>query len=69
MIELDDVDRELLLKFNTLYNNYETEVKVQMVIKTPGSTLTLFHTKQPLVKNINKQCKAIRAFMKEHKDD
>ncbi len=79
MIELDDCGRELHLQANKPWSD-SMDVKVQMVIKAPRGTLTLFHNKpRPGVFNRlsgtytfpkqTKQCKAIEAFMKEYKDD
>jgi len=70
MIDLYDVGRDMLLTFDGgLYaETYQTEIKVIMTISAPRGMLTLFRT-EPTVKNIDNQCKAIRAFMEEHKHD
>ena len=80
-IELDDCGSELLLTFQN-YATYQAEVKVQMVIKAPRGTLTLFHDEPRPAAFSNfrlsgtytfpkqvKQCRAIKAFMKEHSND
>ncbi len=65
MIELDDCGRELHLKNNQPWTD-SMDVTVQMVIKAPRGTLTLFDQNNILT---NRQCKAIKAFMEEHHDD
>ncbi len=49
------------------------DVVVQMVIKAPRGTMVIFEPKamswdKPVL-GWGKQCKAIKLFMKEHKDD
>lgn len=63
MIELDDCGKELLLNFNEQATDYQTEVKVQMVIKAPRGTIALFDHNYI---SPDTQCEAIRAFMEEH---
>ena len=65
MIELDDCGRELHLQaYRTQMGSMD--VTVQMIIKAPRGTLTLFDQNYIMV---NAQCRVIRAFMEEHKDD
>ena len=67
MIELDDCGKELLLGFQSYSDNYrQAEVTVQMIIKAPRGTLTLFDQNYIM---INAQCRVIKAFMKEHRHD
>jgi len=70
MIELDDCGKELHLQGNRLVGASafasSMDVTVQMVIKAPRGTLTLFD--QNYIKT-NAQCEAIKAFMEGHKDD
>jgi len=82
MIELDDCGKTITVNYvcpgNPLYN---VDVKVKMVIVAPRGRMALF---EPSVKKVNKRgelrarsshkleldyCKAIKAFMEEHKDD
>jgi len=67
MIELEDVGRDVLLTFcSWSHNYYQTEVRVQMVIKAPRGTMALFDNKYI---SPDSQCEAIRAFMEEHNND
>ena len=62
MIELDDCGRELHLTNLSGLRAFDTTI--QMIIKAPRGTMILFN-----IEHIDTQCKAIRAFMEEHKDD
>ena len=68
MIELDDCGKTMKAKVDGAYlSNIEADVKVQMVIKAPkGRTIALFDLGYT---SPDTQCKAIRAFMEEHKDE
>ena len=82
MIELDDCGRELHLQIDKLWAN-SMDVKVQMVIKAPRGTMTLFshgpfrrslEVEHVMVKHYyfnyqKEQCRAIKAFMDEHEFD
>ena len=66
MFELDDVGREARVRVRGLYTDADVDVKVQMVIKAPRGTLTLFDRDYV---SPDPQCEAIKAFMEEHSDD
>jgi len=70
MIELDDCGRELHLALDKIGEHkgysWRVDVNVQMVIKAPRGTLTLFDR---CYMSPDTQCEGIRAFMKEHKND
>ena len=66
MIELDDCNKELHLRSFGLFNQTSMDVTVQMVIKAPRGTLALFNQNYIMT---NAQCRAIKAFMEEHKNE
>ena len=67
MIELDDCGRELHLQANQPWTD-SMDVTVQMIIKAPRGTMVLFEDKPRRHYEVTKVL-AIRAFMKEHKND
>ena len=76
MIELDDCGRELSLEFSPKREHIHiADVKVIMVIKAPRGTLALFEYaphrqwQDPTNKYLDHQRMAIKAFMKEHRND
>ena len=81
MVELDDCGKEIPCTFDG-YNNYTIKKKVIMVIKTPRGTLSLFGHEPTKDMKWNElyqtvytfpkqrqQVRAIKAFMKEHRND
>jgi hypothetical protein len=65
MFELDDVGKEYHLTFDQP-GVHDANVLIQMVIKAPKGTIALFDHNYI---SPDTQCKAIRAFMEEHKYD
>lgn len=67
MMELEDVGRDVLLTFGTVYSGYhQSKTKIIMIIKAPRGTLALFDNKH---RGTDAQCKGIKAFMEQHSDD
>ncbi len=76
MFELDDVGRDVALTFRGVFTDYQAEVKIEMVIKSPKGTMALLQNKDDNIYNrhigdtpIDGKRRAIKAFMEEHKDD
>ena len=65
-MSLDQVGKKVTLAFRqNNIEDYEKEVEVIMVIKTPRGELSLFGR----YISPDSQCEAIKRFMEEHKDD
>ncbi len=70
MIELEDCGRELHLGFPVLSKpDRALDVTVIMVIKAPRGVMALFEPGKYSWSIQSKQCKAIKAFMEEHRND
>jgi len=75
MLELDDCGKAQLLVCS-IWRDPE-DITVMMVIRAPRGTLALFHNKPRFWPSSQKysfpkqarQCRAIRAFMKEHQNE
>ena len=66
MFELDDAGKEVHIKVRSLYTDVSVDLNINMVIKAPGGIMVLFDHNYI---SPDTQCEAIKAFMKEHRDD
>jgi len=64
-IELSDCGKEIMVR--DLNYVYTYKAQVQMVITSPKGRLIIYSSDNPKVQDI--QCRAIRSFVKAHKNE